>query len=565
MGPQEGKYVIEHDSKQSDSLVPLITKALLSALVMYAVVTRMWACEDAYITFRYIDNLVHGLGLVYNVGEHVEGFTHPAWLFLVSIPSFIGVSIRASALWLSLLCTLIGLLIVAFRDRDCQGRAVLIPVALVLFATHNGFREFSASGLEFPLAFLLLAAFYVSYKKHDLLGKPLLHGTLLSLLYLTRPELVLLLVSFYLIEVFRAVVYLIRRRSKELGQWISGIVKLTLPILVIAGGYHLFRALYYGEFFPNTYYAKDGLGADWSQGLRYFEHFWRFSPILVVALFIFLLILVFSVDYRRGFFTNARRTIMLAQAALLTLYVVRLGGDFMAFRFLLPSLVITALTINDMFDYILGKEKLVAVKAVIALAVTLIFTFRPTFVPARNGYIADERTYYNLFHPAYMALFHEPSSHRWYIMGQEARRFRESSDYPIAIGTGNIGYLGYAAGPGVRIVDAYGLVDKAVARNWKYIRRRGRPGHELKLTLSMAVDKDVTFWETPFNDWNQMLTTNLGVIITLDPKLLKFFPDQIITLKALKARLIADHRQNEPIFHFLTDLENKYHVRIESL
>ena len=88
---------------------------------MYAVVTRMWACEDAYITFRYIDNLVHGFGLVYNVGEHVEGFTHPAWLFLVSIPSFIGVSIRASALWLSLLCTLIGLWIVAFRDRDCQG------------------------------------------------------------------------------------------------------------------------------------------------------------------------------------------------------------------------------------------------------------------------------------------------------------------------------------------------------------------------------------------------------------------------------------------------------------
>lgn len=565
MGPQEGKYTIEQDNLQSDHLVPLITKAILLAIVMYAVVTRMWACEDAYITFRYIDNLLHGFGLVYNVGEHVEGFTHPAWLFLVAVLSWLGVAIRASALWLSLLCTLVGLLIVAFRDRDSEGRAVLIPVALILFATHNGFREFSASGLEFPLAFLLLAAFYVSYKKHDLLGKPLLHGVLLALLYLTRPELVLLVVSFYLIEGARAVAQLAHHDKEQLSHWFSKMVRLSIPILLIAGGYHLFRALYYGEFYPNTYYAKDGLGAYWSQGILYFEHFWHYSPILLAALLLFLFTLAFSREYRQGVFANARRSIMLAQAALLTLYVIRLGGDFMAFRFLLPSLVIIALSINDMFDYVVGKGKLVAVKAVIALAVTLIFTFRPTFVPERDAFIANERSYYDLFHPAYEALFQEPSSHRWYIMGLEARRFREFSDYPIAIGTGNIGYLGYAAGPSVRIVDVYGLVDKDVACNWKYVRKRGRPGHELKLTLSMAVRKDVTFWETPFADWNQMLTTNLGVIITLDPKLLRFFPDQVVTLKALKARLIADHRQNEPIFHFLTDLESKYHVKVESL
>jgi len=36
-----------------------------------------WVCGDAYITFRTIDNLVHGYGLRWNVDERVQAFTHP--------------------------------------------------------------------------------------------------------------------------------------------------------------------------------------------------------------------------------------------------------------------------------------------------------------------------------------------------------------------------------------------------------------------------------------------------------------------------------------------------------
>ncbi len=41
-----------------------------------------WVCDDAYITFRSIDNLVNGLGPVWNAGERVQAFTHPLWFLL---------------------------------------------------------------------------------------------------------------------------------------------------------------------------------------------------------------------------------------------------------------------------------------------------------------------------------------------------------------------------------------------------------------------------------------------------------------------------------------------------
>lgn len=36
------------------------------------VVARAWACDDAYVTFRVIDNFIHGHGLRWNTAECVE-------------------------------------------------------------------------------------------------------------------------------------------------------------------------------------------------------------------------------------------------------------------------------------------------------------------------------------------------------------------------------------------------------------------------------------------------------------------------------------------------------------
>ena len=45
----------------------------LSVVIQVAAFRSAWVCDDAFISFRYVDNLEHGLGLVYNAGERVEG------------------------------------------------------------------------------------------------------------------------------------------------------------------------------------------------------------------------------------------------------------------------------------------------------------------------------------------------------------------------------------------------------------------------------------------------------------------------------------------------------------
>jgi hypothetical protein len=41
--------------------------------------------DDSYIFYRYASNWAAGHGLVYNVGEHVEGFSSLLWTMLLAV------------------------------------------------------------------------------------------------------------------------------------------------------------------------------------------------------------------------------------------------------------------------------------------------------------------------------------------------------------------------------------------------------------------------------------------------------------------------------------------------
>ena len=62
---------------------------ILGALFALVLVRTAWICDDAYISLRTLDNFVHGFGLRWNVAERVQTFTHPLWLFLLTIPYFL--------------------------------------------------------------------------------------------------------------------------------------------------------------------------------------------------------------------------------------------------------------------------------------------------------------------------------------------------------------------------------------------------------------------------------------------------------------------------------------------
>lgn len=541
-----------------------VIKLLFLILGFYALWSRLWACEDAYITFRYIENWVNGYGLVYNVGDKVEGFTHPLWLFLIALPTFLGANVRASALILSLLISIIALAVILWRDRGEDNAPLVFPLAALLLLSHTGYRDFSVSGLEFPLVVLLMAWFFISYKNNDLLTKPYLHGSLLALLYLTRPELALMIPVFFAVYIGKALWTQLKLGVEPArGQWL-GLGKLAAPIIGIAGAYHLFRWAYYGEFFPNTYYAKQGLGAYWSQGWIYFEHFWRYSPVLLIVVVISAALILLTKHVRRLYFTSLPRLVMLLQIAMLSIYVVRLGGDFMAYRFLLPPMLIGVILLNDLPDRFFRRritQLSLAGAGFVAAALLVIY---PLGAEKRLGYIADERQYYDLYHPSYRALFEDPVDHVWYKMGSELRKLHEVTNYRIVHVAGNIGYMGYAAGPGVYILDAFGLVDRQTARAWDPTRKRDRPGHEDKLTLDMAIGRGATFCGTPFPEYEKVLSTSFGSVITLDPRFLRHVPDKIAAFKELKRRCLAGEI-HDGTCEFLQELEKRYGVNVDNL
>jgi hypothetical protein len=63
----------------------LISSLTLFLLYVLAFIRNAWICDDAYITFRTVDNFIQGYGLRWNIQERVQTYTHPLWMFLLSL------------------------------------------------------------------------------------------------------------------------------------------------------------------------------------------------------------------------------------------------------------------------------------------------------------------------------------------------------------------------------------------------------------------------------------------------------------------------------------------------
>ena len=63
-------------------------------------------CDDAFISFRYVRNLLEGHGLVFNPGEYVEGYSNFLWVLeLAALWGIFGIRPEDAAPWLSVACT----------------------------------------------------------------------------------------------------------------------------------------------------------------------------------------------------------------------------------------------------------------------------------------------------------------------------------------------------------------------------------------------------------------------------------------------------------------------------
>src|SRR6185295_18291193 len=66
----------------------LVAPSIVLLLNMWKV--RSFTVDDAYISFRYARNFSRGLGLVYNPGERIEGYTNFLWTVMLGIGIKVG-------------------------------------------------------------------------------------------------------------------------------------------------------------------------------------------------------------------------------------------------------------------------------------------------------------------------------------------------------------------------------------------------------------------------------------------------------------------------------------------
>ena len=217
-------------------------------------------CDDAYIGFRYVRNLVEGHGLVFNPGEYVEGYTNFLWLLeLAALWALTGIPPEYTAPFLSIAYTVGTLAVVlwwVYRTPSLPHRGLVGWMALGLLCSSATFAVWtSAGGLETRQVTFFVLAGLVALSVHGSRRWGLLAASLcFAAAELTRPEGLLIggcfLAGFALCRMLRA-----GRPWRPWRDW-KALAVMGAPFVLVVAAHYLWRYSYYGEWLPNTYYAK---------------------------------------------------------------------------------------------------------------------------------------------------------------------------------------------------------------------------------------------------------------------------------------------------------------------
>ncbi len=432
-------------------------------LFVGAALRRAWMCDDAFITVRMVDHLVHGRGFVFNAAERVLGITNPLWALLLSAPyAWLGNPYLGPVLLGLLLSALAALLLLVTARERRLGALVLLALCF-----SRSFVDFSTSGLENPLSHLLLIASYtVALRTPERVG---CLSLLVGLCLVNRADSACLALP----PLFWALAR-VRPRWRALRAALFGLT----PAIAWFG----FALIYFGFPLPNTVYAK--LNADiprhelTRQGLSYLVDTVVNDPL--TALFIGVALLVSLRGARRE---AAARVFSLALLADLV-YVVLVGGDFMSGRFLTAATAVSAVALCHFGAHFAADTARLRVLALGLLGVVFSLSFSP---------FRDERALEPREFPTSRIVNERAWYHEHLLLGSNVRpvTWRDGALYKDGVlareekrrvvTAGNIGMFSMGAGPGVQVVDEFALTDPLLARipflydaNWR-TGHLGRP------------------------------------------------------------------------------------------
>jgi arabinofuranosyltransferase len=430
---------------------PKILILALALLAIFIFFKNAWVCDDSYINIRSIEQLHAGNGPVFNQGERVQVYTSPLWYWLIAAartfcPDPFIILIATSFL--------IFLLILTALIKALPLNATLIFFLLAF--TSNAFYDFTSSGLENILGYLLLLPLAL-YAKHPGPRLKLILYATFALAPIFRHDFVTIVAipALYLIYLEPNLNF----REKALRLFI-----LSVPLLL----WTFFSTIYYGCPIPNTALAKLFTGIPkleiYKTGAQYFYSIYTRDPISILLLL-------------AGIYAAFKSSLALNKAigtgiVCNLLYIISVGGDFMSGRFIsyavfLSILMIAQATFTPSFITKVKKHK----AAIIIIYFAYLIIIQHTPINTWSGLedytfddgVADERAYYFKTASLFAYINNKPElafpNLKWTRSGLSKKK-DPNKIWVIK----NIGFDGYWSGINSTIVDSYALSDPFLSR-----------------------------------------------------------------------------------------------------
>jgi hypothetical protein len=399
---------------------------------------RTFTVDDSFISFRYARNFARGLGLVYNPGERIEGYTNFLWTVLLGLGIKLGFDPEVLAKILGG-ASAVGVLFVVYRlSGSLRAYRTMPCVATWLLATTIVLSGYAVFGLETALfVFLVVGGIYLFLRETgDLMRGPRARaeaekptafpwsGVVFALAGLTRPEPPIFYVPILMLFLVRD---LFGRQN---------LIRAALVYVPVLSHY-AFRLAYYGALIPNTAGAKTGNAeGQIIEGAAYVQNYLAHQgPSIWLALF----------GLSIGIVLRRRDVLAIATLALAILgYVVLVGGDWMPFfRFMAPFeplvFVLVDLGVRHAVD---RRER--ATSIAFALFALCIFPIRiGNLREAQRSFVGKEKHFWDM------------------AAGGTADWLIKNGD-PGELALGDIGYVGYKTD--YPILDLLGLVDPVIAK-----------------------------------------------------------------------------------------------------
>ncbi len=297
-----------------------------------------FTAEDAYIVYRYAENLVNTGSLVYNIGEPINAMTSPLHALLSAALYFAtGQPVLANKIVGVVLLLLSALLVWRRYGSHPQWQLlamilILLPPSMLLWAV---------GGLETPILLFLATLTVVLVDQPDAIRPSQLYVVFLlsGLAYVTRYDSILFFLPILLHAGLRA------------GSLRRLLLALTFgAILPLA--WSVISVYYYGDLLPTSYYVKTP-----ERSLRQLLHNGRYvASYLVFVGLVPALVMALPVALRRRttaevLCSHVRRLWWLyAASASELLYGLTIATHHMmfGFRFFVPYLPATAILVVDL-------------------------------------------------------------------------------------------------------------------------------------------------------------------------------------------------------------------------